>query len=406
MKAVQFTLTIPRYVFGLAVGNIYPPLLWGGLSCTALKDVPEPSLPGSDWVRVANRYGGMCGTDLNAIHLHVSPYFDPLSSGPFTLGHENVGHITELGGDVVGWEVGQRVVVEPNLGCEVRGIDPLCAYCQRGEVNRCQNYAEGGISAGIILGSCRDTGGSWSRSFTAHKSQLYAVPENVSDENALMVEPFSIGLHAALLDFPADDETILILGAGTIGLVQLAALRVLGSKAHVIMSARYPFQAEAARKLDADEVVMEDLYSYIAEVTNGKLYKPMIGKKVLMGGVDRVYECVGTDSVLDDAMRLAGSGGKVVLVGIPGLAKNVDWSALFSKELTVLPSVNFHHVEEWGGKQWKAFDLTLKLMADGDLDLGWMVTHRYDIAQFKTAMKDQRNKKNNHIIKAVFDFGG
>ena len=78
-----------------------------------------------------------------------------------------------------------------------------CEYCQKGEPNRCTNVAHGDLAPGMSIGACADTGGSWSRAFTAHKSQLYRVPENVSDENALLVEPFACSLHAALQNMPA-----------------------------------------------------------------------------------------------------------------------------------------------------------------------------------------------------------
>lgn len=407
MKAVQFTFSFPRYGLGLALGKLAPGILWSGASCTVMREIPEPALPSPDWVRIKTRLGGICGTDLGAIHLKTSPYYSPFTSFPFTFGHENVGTIAELGADVKGWKPGQRVVVNPILSCVVRGFKDLCEYCARGEVNHCQRFTEGALAPGIMTGSARDTGGSWSASFVAHSSQLYAVPENVGDENAVMLEPFACGLHAALIDFPKDDETILILGAGTIGLVTLAALRALGCKARILVSARYANQAEAATKLGASEVLRGgDLYTQVAERTGAKVLKPTIGKRVVLGGVDRVYECTGNDSSLDDANRLARSGGKVVLVGIPGLAKGVDWTAIFDQELTVLAARQFHNAERHAGKTWRAFDLALDLMASGKADLGWMVSRKYALADYKQALSDLAQKGSQGIIKAAFEFPG
>jgi threonine dehydrogenase-like Zn-dependent dehydrogenase len=257
-----------------------------------------------------------------------------------------------------------------------------------------------------MMGFCRDTGGSWSRYYLAHTSQLYRVPKAVSDENALMVEPFACGLHAALLDFPTDDESILILGAGTIGLVTLAALRALGSKAEILVSARYPFQAEAARRLGASRVLIgEDLYAQVAVHSGASLYKPLIGKRVLVGGMPRVYECVGSSETLDDALHLAATGGKVIVVSVPGIAKGVDWTAVFSKELQLGASSVYHHVEPYGGRTWRAFDLALDLMSRGEVDLGWMVTHRYPLAAYKQAFSELGDRRCHAIIKAVFEFG-
>jgi L-iditol 2-dehydrogenase len=404
MKAVQFNFSFPRYGLGLALGHLASSILWSGASCTVMREVPEPSLPGPDWVKVSTRLGGICGTDLGNIYLKTSPYYSPFSSFPFTMGHENVGQIAELGAQVTDWKSGQRVVVNPILACEARGLSDLCEFCERGEINRCQRFREGKLAPGIMIGSARDTGGSWSATFVAHKSQLYAVPENVSDENALMVEPFACGLHGVLMDFPSDDETILILGAGTIGLVTLAALRALGSKARVLVSARYNAQAEAAKRLGADEVLRGDLYAQVAKHTGAQLLKPTIGKLVVLGGADRVYECTGNDYSLDDANRLARSGGKVVLLGLPGIAKGVDWTAIFDQELTVLAARQFHNAEKFNGKTWRAFDFALDLMAKGTVDLGWMVSRKYVLKDYKHALVDLSKKGSEGILKAVFEF--
>lgn len=407
MKAIQFNLTIPRYALGLALSKLYYPVLWSGLSCTSLQDVPEPALPGPEWVKIRTRLGGICGTDTSTVGLITSPYFSPFSESPFTLGHENVGDIVEVGSAASEWQVGQRVVANPVLWCATRGYAEAdwCAPCKRGENNLCQHYAEGRLRPAILMGSSREIGGSWSAVFAMHKSNVYAVPENVTDENALMVEPFACALHAALIDFPADDETILILGAGTIGLLQLAALRVLGCKARILVSARYPFQAEAARKLGADEVLSGgDLYAQVAGRTGARTYKPIIGKRVVVGGVDRTYECVGTGGTLDDAMHLTRNAGTVIVVGTPGQVQGVDWSAVFSKELKVRATIFHHHAEMVQGRAHKAFQLTLDWMAAGKLDIGWLVNGRYRLEDFGRALKEQGDKKNHPIVKAVFEF--
>lgn len=404
MKAVQFTFSYPRYALGLALGHWFPSILWSGASCTVMREVPEPSLLGPDWVKIKTRLGGVCGTDLGSIYLKTSPYYSPYGSFPFTFGHENVGNIVELGANVKDWSLGQRVVVNPILSCAARGFSDLCEFCARGEINRCQRFTEGILAPGIMTGTNRDTGGSWSSHFLAHQSQLSAVPDAVSDENAVMLEPYACGQHAVLVDFPKDDETILILGAGTMGLVTLAALRALGSKARILVSARYSDQAKAAQRLGATEVLHGDPYQQVAERTGARILKPLLGNLVVEGGVDRVYECVGSSRSLDDANRLTRSGGKVVLVGIPGIAKGVDWTAIFAQELTVFAARQFHDAEPYQGKPWRAFDLALDLMSKGKLDLSWMVSRKYPLADYKQALNDLARKGSKGIIKAVFEF--
>mgnify|MGYP002633295893 CR=1 FL=1 len=410
MQAVQFNFTIPRYVAGLVLGRFIPSILWNGMTTAGIHEVPEPELLGPDWVKVKTSLGGICGTDLGTIYLHTSPYYSPFSDFPFTFGHEGVGTVAELGESVEGFELGQRVLLEPTLWCAPRGLPKAewCPACQRGETNRCQNRSGGGqLAPALFTGSSKDTGGSWSPYFLAHKSQLYAIPDELSDEEALLIEPFACGIHAVLADFPGDDETILILGAGTIGLVTLAALRALGSTARVLVSARYDFQADAARRLGADEVFRsDDLYTQVAAETGANLLKPTIGKRVVVGGADRVYECVGADGSLDDANRLARSGGTVLLVGVPGVAKGVDWSAIFSQELKLIATTEYTHAEQFQGQTRSAFDLGLELMQSGKAELGWMVSRQYALGDFRQALRDLADRRNHPIIKAAFAFDG
>lgn len=407
MKAIQFNASIPRYALGKVLGKISAPLLWSGLSCTYAADVPEPTLPSPEWVKINTTLAGICGTDTSTIHLDTSTYLEPFSSSPFTLGHEQVGVIAEVGEAVEGWQVGDRVVVEPTLWCGPRGFaeEEWCEYCQKGEINRCTNITKGQVQPGASVGFCADTGGSWSKTFTAHQSQLYRIPDNISDENALLIEPFACGLHAALQNMPGDDDTVLIIGAGTIGLMQLASLRAAGSKAHIIITARYDFQAEAAERLGASEVLRGgDLYTQIAERTGGEVYQPIIGKQVHVGGADMTFECVGKDSTLDDALRLTKSGGTVVVVGVPGLAKGIDWAAIFFSELNIRASYIYHLADQWQGQTLSTYDIALQMMSSGQLDIGWMVSRRYSLDAWKQALRDVGNKKEYPIIKAVFEF--
>jgi threonine dehydrogenase-like Zn-dependent dehydrogenase len=240
--------------------------------------------------------------------------------------------------------------------------------------------------------------------FTAHESQLYRIPDSISDENALMVEPFSCGLHAVLQNPPEKDDTVLVLGAGTIGLGVLAALQALDMPARVLVAARHPFQAEAARRLGATKIISGDLYEAVAGNTNAKIEKPIIGKRIMIGGADLTCECVGSDGALDDALRLTRSGGRVAVVGVPGIAKGIDWSSIFVKELQVHAAFGYHHAEQYQGRTWATFELAIDLMQKSKIDLGWMVTHKFKLNEYKKAFKMFSNKGRHQMIKAVFEF--
>ena len=143
-----------------------------------------------------------------------------------------------------GFRVGRRVVIEPVLSCSVRGISPPCHQCQNLRFANCENITKGDISAGVQTGYCRDTGGGWSQYVLAHQSQLHLVPDDISDEAAVLLEPFACALHGVLkTEFNEADE-ICVIGGGTIGLLTVAALRILGHQNRTLVFAKYPHQQQ------------------------------------------------------------------------------------------------------------------------------------------------------------------
>lgn len=408
MKALQFNFTIPRYIVGMVLGKLHSSFYWSGLSCTTYTETPELKIAGEDWVLIKTLLGGICSSDMSVIQLKPSTDNLPFTSYPFTFGHENVGHIAEVGTNLEAWEIGERVVVEPTLWCKPRGFNNLCSYCAKGEVNRCERITEGDLQPGFSLGLCKDTSGSWCSYYLAHQSQLYKVPDEISDENALMVEPFATALHAVLNRFPADNDSVLIIGAGTIGLCTLAALRALGSQARIIVQTRYPFQAEAAKKLGASEIVTgggdNDYYETISQLTGGKHLRPILGKSVIVGGVDITYECVGSAQTVEDATRLTRNGGQILLLGSPGVIRGMDWTQFLVKDLDIKSVYIYNHAENYQDKIWRTFDIAIDLLASNKVDLGWMVTHKFKLEDYKRAFKMLNNRGKNHVTKAVFEF--
>jgi len=407
MKAIQYTKSIPRYVLTKALGAVHRPAFWGPLSPLRYREVPEPPLPGPQWVRIRTRYGGICGSDVRTICLEDNPSLSAFLSFPFTLGHENVGVIAEVGPEVKGISPGDRVVAEPLLPCATRGIEEPCEFCRRGEFSRCQNFAEGDLAAGFSIGTCRQVGGSWSPCYVAHQSQLFPVPKDVSDENALMVEPFCVALHAVSLNPPRDEDTVVVLGSGTIGLCMVAALRALNIGSRVIVVARYPFQGEMALSKGANQVIYPregDHFLALCEALGGKLLRPVLGKPFLMGGADQVYDCVGSARSIDESLRLTRSGGVMVLVGLASLPRGVDWTPIWQKELTIRGS-SWYGIETIQGRRVRGFQQALQWMAEGKLDLAPMVTHRFQLDDYKRALAVTTHKGRHQAIKSVFAFG-
>ncbi len=407
MRALVFHPTIPRYLVTRAFGRISRHAYWSALSPLALREIPEPRLPGPDWVKVRTRLGGICGSDLHMIRLQTSPLASAFTSFPFVPGHENVGTVAETGPAVTGVAVGQRVVVEPTLPCVTRSIEP-CPFCARGEYQLCERTTEGKLAPGLLIGACRDTGGSWGEYFVAHRSQVFPLPDSVSDKNALLAEPMASALHPLLRHPPRDDQTVLVIGGGIIGQLLVASLRALGSRARILLLARYPFQAEMAKRLGADHGILvgrsDEHYEAVARLTGGRLIRPMLGRRVLVGGgADWAAECAGTDRAIDDALRLARPGGVVVPLGLPAIPRTVDWTPLWLKELRVVGSYTYAW-ESWNGQRRRTLEIVLDWMASGKVDLGFLVTHTFALEQFRQALHVALAKAGTASFKVAFAF--
>ncbi len=402
MKGVVADISIPRYLATRAAGMLWQPAFWSALAPIRLTDLPEPRLPAPDWVKVKVAIGGVCGSDLHLLLLEASPSASVYASMPFVVGHENVGTVVESGSEA-GVAVGARVVVEPLLPCVTRGFADLCAACARGDYNLCSRFTEGALAPGIAHGACRDVGGSWGEVMVAHRSRLVPVPAAVSDEQAVMVEPLAIAVHAVARFVPDDARTVLVLGAGTIGLCAVAALRVLRPAARCLVLARYAHQADLARTLGASEVVMPlrgGPYRAIAELTGARLLQPLLGPPVLTSGGDATLECVGSARSIDDALRLTRAGGTVVVVGLAALPRGVDWTPIWLRELRVQGTA-YYAQERVGDRTVRSMELAMEMLASGRVDLRPLITHRFPLTEWRQAVAVALDKRRHHAVKVL-----
>jgi len=404
LKALMFTNSIPRYLAGKALGRLWPEFYWSGLSCLQYREVSPPPLPGRDWVRVKTRYAGICGSDLGLVRLNQSPSTSPFASFPFVVGHENVGVIVECGEGVPGFAVGDRVVVDPMLACAPRGIEPPCPACRAGDLPRCHNFTAGDLAPGMLLGGCRDTGGSWSPEFVAHRSQLFPVPEMVKDTEALMAEPLASVLRAVLRRRPRAGQTCLVIGAGVMGLLVVGALRALGSEARVVTLARHPHQAAIAREWGAEVVPGgRGQLRRLAEALGVRLLRPMIGPPVLGGGFDVVFDCAGSSGSLDTALRCAAPGGEVVLLGLATFPRGLDWSFVWRNELR-LSGCFCYGVEEHDGRLVRAHQLALELIAARRARPGQLISHIFPLPHYRRALAVLADRRHSGALKVLFEF--
>lgn len=399
MRALVYHKSVPRYLLMRFGSKRINSLETGRFSPLRLEDAPDPRLPTPEWVRVKPLLSGICGSDLGTLSSDNSPYFSPITSPPFVLGHEVVGEVVE---ESPGFGAGERVVLEPALGCAVRGIEPPCPYCASGRRALCLNVAKGEISPGIQTGFCRDTGGGWSqRTLVAHPSQLHRVPDGLPDEAAVTVEPLACAVHAALGSAPGPGETTLVIGAGSVGLFTVAALRRLTDAGRIICVAKHERQRREALRLGADEVVSpKETYTKLPEMLETEAYRPELGKPVVMGGADKVFECVGAPGTIEDALRLTRPGGEAALVGMPGARSSLDLTALWYKEIRLAGSYAYG-VEEHGEERTSSFELALRIAPE--IRLGALVGPRFRLEEYREAIAAARSAGSEGYVKVVFD---
>jgi threonine dehydrogenase-like Zn-dependent dehydrogenase len=349
-------------------------------SALRLEDIRPPRLPGPGWHMVTPRLSGICGSDQALLSGKASLQLAALTSTPFVPGHEIVGTL----GD------GTRVVVQPALGCTVRGLQK-CPECAAGLPALCRNTIDGAISPGLQTGYCRDAGGGWSEALVAHESQLHAVPDELSDEDAVMVEPLACALHAAAIADVQPGERIAIIGAGTIGLLTLAAVRNATPSATILAVAKHKGQESAARRFGADDVCSPDrVHSEGAKLTGARRLVGLQGRELLLGGFDRVLDCVGSGESLEQATTIARPRGRVVLVGMPGELK-ADLAAAWLRELELQSAYGYEHDFP------RALDFARELRPGRLIDRGW------PLRNYRSALEAAPKAARNGHVKTVFE---
>ena len=390
MLALQYVRSLPAFAIVKASGG-RPDVATSALSMLKLGDVAEPELPAGNWVRVMPTLSGICGSDLAAIGGHVSLYLDPLTSYPFVPGHEVVGTLDD----------GTRVVIEPALGCVVRGIDPLCPRCAEGRPGLCYNVTEGPIEVGLQTGYCADTGGGWGEVLVAHPSQLHHVPDALSDEAAVLIEPFACCVHAALRGGASKTDIVVVSGAGTIGLLTVAAVKLFTPPKRLIAIAKHPTQRDLARKLGADQVITpSEAFQRIRFATGARRLDGM-NRSLLLGGADVTFDCVGRADSLNDAVRYTREGGTVVAVGMPG-EERVDWAPIWQRELTVMGAYAYGAEPKKKGKRTFA----LALEAAPELHLETLTGPLFGLGEYRDAISYAMSAGRLGAVKVAFDLRG
>ena len=364
-----------------------------GLGPLRLTDSDPPDLPGSDWKRVEVLLAGICGSDLATLDGRSSRYFEDLVSFPFVPGHEVVGTCVESSGR----ELRRRVVVEPAIGCVARAITPLCEACATGRTGACERVAFGHVSPGLQIGFCSDTGGGWSAAgLVAHESQLHDVPDSFTDEDAVMVEPTACAVHAALAACATEESVVAVLGAGTLGLATIAALRQLTPPRTLVAGARYAHQKRMAADLGADNVVDDD--ELVRAVR--RLTRSLETSSGLTGGADVVIDCVGSTSSVKESLSMVKPSGRVVLVGMPGHI-SVDLAGLWHREVALVGAYAYGVEALPGEPPRRTFDIAFEVVRARSL--GRLVSATYPLDRYEDAIAHAGAAGRRGAVKIAFD---
>lgn len=386
----------------------------GQHSPLALSEVPDPHVPYPDWVLIRTRLCGICGSDYKQVFIDFEGVDSPLAtlaSFPQVMGHEVVGTIHEVGPEVRSVRVGQRVVLNPWLSCAPRGITPVCEMCRDGQYSLCVNFKRGRLAPGIHTGVCRDAPGGYAPFLPAHESMAIPVPDEVSDDNAVLADPFSVSLHSVLRHPPQPGDIVVVYGCGTLGLCAIEILNKLFD-AQIFAITRFDHQARLAKQLGALETIpwrpVENIVERFKEITGARELLPPIegtgGLAMLHGarGVRVIYNTVGTPESVEVSVRIGGPRSTVVLSGVdtPG---RFEWSPHYFKEINLVGS-NAFGVEEWNGKHQHAMQHYFDLIRERKIDMTPIITHRFRLEDYKDAFRSTHEQGKSGAVKVLFDF--
>lgn len=405
MKALQYNFSIPNYLATRAAVNLPLGMLERGrVPGLKLADVAAKPLPGPDWLRIKPRLCGICGSDTSLLHGTSSPALSPFVSFPNVMGHEIVGEVIEIGAGVTRAAVGRRAAVMPIISCEMRGLEP-CRACAADDPGLCLNSAEGELSPGLLIGFCKDLPGGWSEELVVHESQVFPLPDAISDDDSVLIEPFSVATHAVLRNPPKPGATVLIIGAGSIGLLVLSALRMLGYDNDVTVLARRPIQEKLALAYGATRVFTKlSAVDAAKEVAGAKSYKTVIGPPSLTGGFDWVFDCVGSERSVKDALAVSGPRGQITLVGCAGELKKLDLTFVWSREITITGCYVYGTEPSLEGSP-HTFDVAMRLIQEHpEIKLSDMITHRFTLENWREAMAVSLTRGSHGAVKVVFDY--
>jgi threonine 3-dehydrogenase len=323
-----------------------------------LEQVRRPRVGHNDvLIRVAKT--AICGTD---VHIYNwDEWSQRTIPVPMTVGHEFVGVIEDIGGEVAGFELGQRVSGEGHVTCG------HCRNCRAGRRHLCRNA----IGVGV------NRAGAFAEHLAIPAVNAYPLPDSVSDDIASVLDPLGNAAHTAL-SFDLVGEDVLITGAGPIGLMAAAICRHVGARFIVITDIN-DYRLELARKMGVDRAV---------DVSRESLDEVM-ARLGMTEGFDVGLEMSGAPAALRDLIRVMNHGGKVALLGIPAHEISVDWNQIIFKGLILKGIYGREMFETW---------YKMIAMLDSGLDVTPVLTHHFKAEAFQEGFDVMRSGRSGKVI--------
>jgi len=332
-----------------------------------MEEIQVPKINGND-VLVKVMAVGVCGSDIHYYeHGRIGNY---VVEYPMILGHECAGIVVDIGPDVKTLKVGDRVAVEPGVTCG------LCEYCKSGRYNLCPK---------VEFLATPPIDGAFVQYIKHREDFLFKIPDSLSFEEAALIEPYSVGIHAAKRLQIKAGSTVAIMGMGPIGLTAVAAVKAFGVS-QIIVTDLEENRLEAAKKLGADiaiNVRTLDANQMIKEVTEGK-------------GVDAAFETAGNPKALQSALKALKRGGKLAIIGLPAQAEiglNIPFISEYEAEI--------HGIFRYAN----TYPQGIKFLSSGKSGLKSLITDRYPLEQTQEAMERARTNKAGSLKVVVYPNG-
>jgi len=396
MKALVFHHSYAREAMAKLSGEINARGFVSSLAPLRLEEVPAPVPPAEGWVGCDTIFSGLCGSDAKQIFLNgrLDNPLTALLSFPHVLGHEAVARRSDTG---------RRVVLNPWLSCGPRGIDPVCPACAEGRYPWCRNFTRGVLPPALHIGNCATAPGVHAEQFCAHEAQLFDVPDDMSDDAAVLADPASVSLRSILLHPPDPARPAMVYGSGTLAMAAIALLRHLYPDVEVWAACRAGARASLALKVGAHAVLPTRPDDLVAEVARRSGVAPLVPWSKhgwIQDGPSVVYDTVASTETVETSMRLLDTGGTLIISGVepPG---RFEWTPLYFKELHVIGS-NAFGIEEVGGTRKHAFEHYFDFVAGG-LDLTPIITHRFALRDWGQALLALAHKRQSGAVKILLD---